>query len=255
MTTNTQNHLKSFLESVVPNTVFLAPWLENIGISRDLQQYYKRSGWISQLGAGAFIRPQDNIDWLGGVYALQTQANLPIHPGGLISLVLQGYGHYIRFGGDKINIFINNNITIPKWFIKHDWGRVIEYHPSRFLPENLSLIKYNAQGFQIDISSAERAIIECLYLTPGKMDLVECFYIMEGLVNLRPTIVQELLEKCRSIKVKRLFLYMAEKSSQAWLKYVDKSKINLGSGDRSLVKHGVYIKDYGITVPQELAKL
>jgi hypothetical protein len=78
---------------------------------------------------------------------------------------------------------------------------------------------------------------------------------MEGLVNLRPVIIQELLEQCKSIKVKRLFLYMADKQKQSWFKYIDKAKIDLGSGDRSLVKDGVYIKDYKITVPRQLAKL
>ena len=73
------------------------------------------------------------------------------------------------------------------------------------------------------------------------MDLIECYQIMEGLVNLRPVIIEELLEQCKSIKVKRLFLYMADKQKQSWFNYIDKTKINLGSGDRSLVKDGVYI--------------
>jgi hypothetical protein len=158
-------------------------------------------------------------------------------------------------GEEKVDIFINNATTVPKWFIKYDWGKIIAYHRSNFLPESLSLIKYETHGASIYISSPERAILECLYLTPNKMDMVECYQIMEGLVNLRPAIIQELLEKCKSIKVKRLFLYMAEKSNQAWLKYLDRAKINLGSGDRALVKKGVYVKDYSIIVPQELDQL
>ena len=54
------------------------------------------------------------------------------------------------------------------------------------------------------------------------MDLIECYQIMEGLVNLRPVIIEELLEQCKSIKVKRLFLYMADKQKQSWFKYIDK---------------------------------
>ena len=85
--------------------------------------------------------------------------------------------------------------------------------------------------------------------------MVECYHLMEGLLNLRPTEVQTLLEHCNSVKVKRLFLYMADKAGHAWLKYIDKTKINLGSGDRSLIKDGIYIKNYGIVVPKELADL
>jgi len=64
----------------------------------------------------------------------------------------------------------------------------------------------------IEVSSPERSIMECLYLAPERMDLVECYQIMKGLVNLRPGLAQELLERCRSVKVKRLFLFMAEKT-------------------------------------------
>ena len=92
----------------------------------------------------------------------------------------------------------------------------------------------------------------CLYLTPKKQELVECYEIMEGLNNLRPKQVQELLEACTSIKVKRLFLYMAEKARHDWFKYIDLEGIDLGNGKRSLVKEGVYISKYQITVPKAL---
>jgi hypothetical protein len=75
---------------------------------------------------------------------------------------------------------------------------------------------------------------------------------MEGLNNLPPKQVQALLEDCQSVKVKRLFLYMAEKANHSWFKQLDLSKLDLGSGKRSIVKSGVLIDKYGITVPKEL---
>ena len=75
---------------------------------------------------------------------------------------------------------------------------------------------------------------------------------MEGLNNLRPNSVQQLLEKCSSVKVKRLFLYMAEKAQHPWLDYLDLHKIDLSKGNRSLVENGVYVSKYKITVPKEL---
>ena len=96
--------------------------------------------------------------------------------------------------------------------------------------------------------------MECLYLAPRKQDLLECYEILQGLNNLSPQQVQDLLEQCTSIKVKRLFLYMAEKSNHDWFKYVETEKIDLGSGKRSLVKDGVYIAEYGITIPKALAE-
>jgi hypothetical protein len=102
------------------------------------------------------------------------------------------------------------------------------------------------------VSSPARAIIECLYLAPEKFDIVECYEIMENLNDLRPAIVQELLEACTSIKVKRLFLFMAEKLNHSWYKHLKLSKFDLGKGKRSLVKDGVYISKYQITVPKKL---
>jgi len=95
--------------------------------------------------------------------------------------------------------------------------------------------------------------MECLYLAPKSQPLLEVFELMEGLNNLRPAAVQELLERCSSVKVKRLFLYMADKAGHEWLSHIKLSKIDLGSGKRAIVKGGVYISKYEITVPKELA--
>jgi hypothetical protein len=58
--------------------------------------------------------------------------------------------------------------------------------------------------FSEKASGAARA---CLYLAPEKFDLVEDYQIMEGMGTLRLAVVQQLLEQCNSIKVKRLPLY------------------------------------------------
>jgi hypothetical protein len=114
------------------------------------------------------------------------------------------------------------------------------------------LNEFPLAGFSIKVSSPARAIMECLYLAPEKFDLVECYELMENLNDLRPTLVQELLEACTSIKVNRLFLFMAEKLNHSWYKHLNLSKVNLGKGKRSLVKDGVYISKYQITVPKKL---
>lgn len=75
---------------------------------------------------------------------------------------------------------------------------------------------------------------------------------MENLNSLRPDMVQLLLEQCTSVKVKRLFMYMAEKAGHAWFQYIKTDNIDYGDGKRSIVKNGVYIPKYQITVPKEL---
>ncbi|HOD98048.1 MAG TPA: type IV toxin-antitoxin system AbiEi family antitoxin domain-containing protein, partial [Syntrophales bacterium] len=77
----------------------------------------------------------------------------------------------------------------------------------------------------------------------------EAQLIMENLVALRTDVVQRLLAACRSIKVKRLFLYMAEKKEHTWLLKLDLSKVDLGKGKRMIVPHGRFDAKYQITVP------
>ena len=62
------------------------------------------------------------------------------------------------------------------------------------------------------INTPERAILECLNLSDASSNLLDIYYIMESLTTLRPKLLQTLLERCTSQKVKRLFLYMAEKA-------------------------------------------
>jgi len=60
--------------------------------------------------------------------------------------------------------------------------------------------------------------------------------VMEGLVNLRPRRLQALLKDAGSIKVKRLFLFFADRHRHKWLHYIDRDKISLGSGKRVIFK-------------------
>lgn len=73
---------------------------------------------------------------------------------------------------------------------------------------------------------------------------------MESLLTLRPALVQKLLEACRSVKVKRLFMYMAERGSLSWVEQLDLTKVDLGRGDRTVVEGGRLDPKYRITVPR-----
>jgi hypothetical protein len=90
MTTNSDKKLMILLDNHVPGTVLLASWLEKNGISRDLQQYYLKSGWLESYGVGAFKRPNENVQWIGALNSVQRQTKMQVHAGGLTSLSLQG---------------------------------------------------------------------------------------------------------------------------------------------------------------------
>ena len=81
---------------------------------------------------------------------------------------------------------------------------------------------------------------------------MDLYYIMEQLTTLRPDMVQRLLETTKSLKVKRMFLYMTEKAGHYWYDTLDTSKMELGTSKLQLATTGAYISKYKITVPKEL---
>jgi hypothetical protein len=246
--------INQLLLSQPSGVVLQSFWLVQQGYSLSLQQVYRKSSWLEAIGTGAMIRAGDTISYEGAIYALQKQSNLSVHPGGRTALSLLGKAHYLSLSEKKVTVFGDKDVGLPGWFLKHDWGVSIEYHQSSFLPPNAGLSDIEVKSYSIKVSGAARALMECLYLAPEKMELMECYELMEGLNNLDPEQVQELLEKCQSVKVKRLFLYMAEKANHSWTKYLQLEKVDLGSGKRSIVAGGTYISKYHITVPKELAK-
>lgn len=252
MSTENRTKINSLLNSQPYGVVFLSAWLTKQGYNLDLQKRYKKSKWLESIGTGAMIRSGDHVDYVGAIYALQIQSKLSIHPGGKTALSMLGKAHYLELNTKKAILFGYKNEHLPAWFKKNDWGLDLKYYSSSFLPADIGLVDVELQTYTIKVSGAARAFMECLYLAPEKQDLLECFELMEGLNNLRPQLVQTLLEQCQSLKVKRLFLYMATKAGHSWVEYLDLKKINLGNGKRSIVKNGVYVDKYKMTVPKEL---
>jgi hypothetical protein len=254
---NTQNktYLKRLFKILHPGHVVTANWLESFGISRNLQKYYLKSGWLESLGRGAYKKPGDTIEWHGALNTIQMQTELRVHVGGLSALALQGFSHYFRMRNETLHLFSPLKTKLPKWFADYDWTMDIKHHQSSFLPPDLGIIELEQQGILIKASAPERAIMECLYLAPKSIDLVECYHIFEGLVNLKPKLLNELLSNCNSVKVRRLFLYMAEKSIHQWFQFLKLEQISLGAGNRMLAEKGVYIQKYLISIPKELAEL
>lgn len=233
--------------------VFQSAWLVREGYSADLQKRYRKSQWLQSIGTGAMIRTGDQVGYEGAIYALQQQSGLTVHPAGRTALSFLGKTHYLELSAKKAVVFGAAGELLPTWFQKHNWNISIDYHRSSFLPPDIGLTEVELKNFKIKVSNAPRAVMECLYLTPQKQELVECYELLEGLNNLRPDQVQILLETCQSIKVKRLFLYLAEKTGHRWFQYLDLKHVDLGSGKRSIVKNGIYADKYRITVPKELA--
>ncbi len=245
--------LKRLMDEWRPHTVITSVRLKELGITAQDAHKYGLRQWLESLGHGAFKRPVETVTWQGALCAIQTQLKLDVHVAARTALEMTGKAHYLRFADQTVFLFSPPKVALPAWFKTYDWSVDIRHTQTKFLPPDLGLTDLEAvEGFKLRASSPERAILETLHLTPQAVDLVEAAQLTEGLVTLRPKLMQELLEACNSVKVKRLFLYLAERADLPVMRHLNPDVIDLGKGDRSLVPKGKYVAKYGLLLPSEL---
>lgn len=234
-------------------TVAASSFLDKEGFRYDLLARYKESNWLESFGRGAYVLPGDRVEWTGAVYALQGQLHLSVHPGGKTALELKGYAHYLPAQKGKIFLYAEPGLMLPAWFRGDRLGVELVVTRTRLFPPAIGegFSDLQEREFSIRISAPERAALEMLHLVPGGVGFDEALPIIENLVSLRPAVVQRLLEVCRFVKVKRLFMYMAERHGHPWVKQLDLSKVDFGKGKRLVVAGGRLDPKYQITVPRE----
>ncbi|MDR0573833.1 MAG: type IV toxin-antitoxin system AbiEi family antitoxin [Tannerella sp.] len=252
MNTDATTKINRLLQKQPPGALFFSSWMYENGISYELQRRYRETRWLTSIGTGVMIRTSDDPTIYGALSCLNRQQNKHFHIGAMSAVNLQGHAHYIPMGKQTVVVFTPKNEVFPKWLLNRDWNVILRTFTTQNFSDNQGITETELGGFSVQISSLERAFMECLHLVPEYYNLTDLFYVMETLNGLRPDLVRQLLEECKSVKIKRLFLYMAEKAGHAWFKYLDLSKIDLGSGKRAIVKNGIYNSKYQITLPRDL---
>ncbi|MEO0443965.1 MAG: type IV toxin-antitoxin system AbiEi family antitoxin domain-containing protein [Pseudomonadota bacterium] len=262
------------LERLLPEGLLVdSSWLEVRGYYRSLRAKYVSSGWLEQPTRGVFRRPRGTVGWEQAVISLQTLLEFPVSIGGRSALELQGYAHYLPQSQKTIHLY--GDRKLPAWVFRLDIEPSFIFHNRlRFLPkielspqvvsltqppsENetitgsaLRISRWGQWQWPLIMSTPERAYLELLDELPQKETFHMADVTMEGLVNLSPRRLQSLLESAKSIKVKRLFFFFADRHQHSWLKRIDRQKIDLGKGKRLLVKGGKLDTQYQITVPEE----
>ena len=233
--------------------VLLTSYLKEKGYPKDLLKKYSNSNWLESLGYGAYKLSGDAVEWNGAINALQQQKQSYIHPGGKTALELKGYAHFLVLGNTRVELFSGIKKSLPKWFQNQTWMKNINHFSTKLFHYNDGemFIQYEIKNISLKISSPELAILEMLFLVPKIHSFDETNLIMESLTTLRGDLLQTLLEKCNSVKVKRMFLFLAERHKHSWFEELNQTKIYLGSGKREIVKEGRLNKKYNITVPKE----
>ena len=212
-----------------------------------------KSGWLDRISKGVYKIHGTEPSLFAAVSSYNTQLSKSCVVGAYTALELRGYSHYLSMGKPKTYLFTDKSNKLPLWLLKEQWDMTIKYMTTSFLGDELLGVEaMTVNQYDLLVSSPERAILECLNFPDASSSLLDIYYIMEGLTTLRPKMVQTLLEACTSQKVKRLFLYMAEKARHYWFDMLDTSTIDIGTGKMQLSKGGTYIPKYKITVPTEL---
>ena len=265
-----------------------AAWLTAAGYSSSLRSRYVASGWLQRITRGVFRRPlyklgvedvTEPLRWQHVVVSLQLILKQPIVVGGRTALELDGLGHYVSSAGPT-EIHLYGDQRAPSWlrklpvetsFVFHNAQKLFRAEPIINVFENLETVMAGGQPSQLGtihgsltwihfgngdwpivISTRERALLELLDELPERETFHQADVLMEGLVSISPRRMNRLLCQCRSVKVRRLFLWFADRHRHAWVERLNRSEVDLGSGKRMLFKGGRLDKKYQITVPENL---
>ncbi len=244
------------------------------------------SGWLELVARGVFRRPLHvpgggaaepaPLHWQHVVVSLQLVLERAVVVGGRTALELQGYGHYAS-GRPPVEVHLYGDDGAPGWlrklpldtaFVFHNARRLFRDEPVAGALERLKAVmadegddvmhdsltwqRFGEGQWPIVLSTPERAVLELLDEVPNRETFHQADALMDGLANLRPQRIERLLGACRSVKVRRLFLWLADRAGHAWLERIDRDGVDLGRGKRMLVRGGRLDARYGITVPEDL---
>ena len=238
----TTSKLNNLLSESLPGGLLFAGWLRNEGYSSQLLKKYRDSGWLEGLARGVMYRRNDNLS----AHQTGNNARVAAHS----ALELLGFSHYVPMGKPRLMVAFESG-SVGDWVKSEKFDMTIVPFHTEIFKKTLAQ-SYQGNNFTLKISSPEQAFLECLLLVPDYYNYMDLYYIMEQLTSLNPENVQIALEGTSSQRVKRMFLYMAEKAGHYWFDMLDVDKLGLSSSKMKLVDNGVYISKYRITVPKEL---
>jgi len=249
------NHVTSRISNTVLQEGLIVDrnWLRQRGVSTTAIDYYLRSGKLASYAHGLYRIPGPPLKWQNIVHSLNV-LDYNTHIGHATALTFHGFDHYLRLG-KKVSIMLYSLKRLPQWVDKIDTIPSIKrMKPNPFDDNEIGTenVPFGTWDWPIRYSSAERAFIEFASTIDTEVQISQTLKMLEGAVNLRPRILQTLLQACNSIKTKRLFLWLARTAGHSWYKHLDVSTIDLGKGKRQIVVGGMLDVEYFITVPREV---
>lgn len=175
--------------------------------------------------------------------------------GGLSALNRQGLAHFLPLGGEK-RIHVMSSRKPPSWVKAVALEEALVFDTRSLFSEDAREVGLTPwatrfRDWTLPMAGPERAMMEMLTdVKGGGYSFDHAAQIFEGLTVLRPEVVNHLLASCRNIKVKRIFLFLAAHFNYPWAKRLNTANLDLGRGNRQVVKGGRLDKEFLITVPE-----
>lgn len=230
--------------------LFFSEWLSKMGYSPQLTKRYKDNGWLESLTNGVMYRRNEKLSALAAIHSFNTQTGKTLRIAAHSALELHGFSHFIPMGKPKL--MVSFDPLKPKEWVKSDKFDmiIVPFSTGIFAKPMTQLMKRD--NLELIVSTPQQAFLECLHLVPRHYNYMDLYYLMEQLTSLDPMGVQKALENTSSQRVKRMFLYMAEKAGHYWVDMLNTESVGLTDSKLQLVETGSYISKYKITIPKEL---
>lgn len=190
--------------------------LKEAGVSSALASHYVRAGWLTRLGRGVFMFPNDELAVAAALTVLAR--HVPgLHVGGKTALAWRGIRHNVG-PRETLTLWGTDPRPLPGWFSRQFPAR---YVARRLFDAGLAA-DFGVQPLPEDptgalVSVPERALLEmlCEVGTP-QQGLEEARNIMEGIRSPRLDVLGPLLQHCPRVKVVRLCVQWAEELGLEW---------------------------------------
>jgi hypothetical protein len=276
--TQNDGKLNQLLKELPEGLLVDSVWLRQRGYSTSLCRQYVVAGWLEQPARRVYRRPRGHLTWQQVVISLQVLLEKPLSVGGRTALELQGFGHYLSEQTREVHLYGPD--PLPTWLKNLQVGVTFRYHNDKRLfandpaPRGFGSLEWSAVNppprtpdplnttfrrtgwgpwdYAMTLSTPERAVLEMLDELPKRESFHQADKVMEGLSSLSPRRLTKLLRDCRSVKVKRLFFFFADRHPHTWRRHLKPEDFDLGTGNRALVAGGKLDTRYHLMVPEDL---
>ncbi|MFT5612503.1 MAG: hypothetical protein ACI9I4_002101 [Neolewinella sp.] len=243
-------------KSLKPGYLVNRKTLYSYGLTRPDVDYYVRSGFLTSFAHGVYHRKSDyNLTWHEVVASLADLGS-EVHVGGISVIREAGLDHFVSVSDTTSSISLFSAEVLPKWLNNKSFA-------IPFISKKQSWLKklpdsvHRSQPFGqwergIKYATLELALLEQLVDAKLESDIVAIDRQLEGMANLSPTRLNELLVLCSNVKAKRLLGWLSNRHEHAWVEHLKWDAVDLGKGKRSIIKGGRYNDQWQITVPRKM---